>query len=198
MTGSGSSSTRQGGREELLPHPLLHRRAPRLQGRGHDEPRRGSSRNSTAPIGSRPSRRPRWRWRRRCTTRSGTRSSPSAGIARRSGDREGPPTASSPTGVSALPRPRELAAAARGAEAHGPRGPYRQRQAPPHPLLAADGDGRHAGGGGGRRKSRGGPGAKNDRGTTFPTTGREAHLMRVPARPTIPSERRWSSGCARR
>ncbi len=40
-------------------------------------------------------------------------------------------------GLPALPRPEQLAAAARGPERHGPRRPDRQRQAPPDPHLPA-------------------------------------------------------------
>ncbi len=48
--------------------------------------------------------------------------------------RKAPPPAQ---GLPALPRREQLAAAARGAQGHGPRRPDRQRQAPPDPDLAA-------------------------------------------------------------
>ncbi len=67
-----------------------------------------------------------------------TRDSEAVDIVR--GDAQPPPA----QGLPALPRREQLAAAARGAQAHGPRRPDRQRQAPSDPHLAAGGHGRHA------------------------------------------------------
>ena len=53
-------------------------------------------------------------------------------------DPEGHEAAPAAQGVPALPRPEQLAAAARGAAAHGPRRPDRQRQAAPRADLPAD------------------------------------------------------------
>ena len=55
-------------------------------------------------------------------------------------DRQGPAATPPAQGVPALPRSRELAAAARDLEAHGPRRPDRLRQAPAGAVMAA---GRH-------------------------------------------------------
>ena len=59
-------------------------------------------------------------------------------------DPEGPAPAPAAQGVPALPRPEQLAAAARGAAAHGPRGPDRQRQAAARADLPADRHGSRA------------------------------------------------------
>ena len=76
---------------------------------------------------------------------------------------QGPEAAAPAQGVPALPRPRELAAAARGAEGHGPRRPDRPRQAPAGAALAA-----------GRHRPRGGEGRRRAGSTatqTFTTKG---------------------------
>ena len=57
---------------------------------------------------------------------------------------EGPARATAAQGFPALPRPGELAAAARGAAAHGPCGAHRQRQAAPRADLPADRHGSRA------------------------------------------------------
>ena len=96
----------------------LHRRPPRHHRRGHDEPGAGSRRTASAPTRCRPSTPAPWPRPPRCTTPANplgiTRTSETVDIVAKT-----PPPAQ---GLPALPRPQQLAAAARGLKAMG-RGP---------------------------------------------------------------------------
>ncbi len=95
------------------------------------------------------------------------------------GDSEGHQGAPPAQGISALSRSGELAAAARGAEAHGPRGFDRQRQAPSDSGLPA--------GGPGRPRHRARPAATAGPSRALPFRTQHTGLPKWPAQPGQPT-----------